>query len=287
MPYAPGQPWDATLSYSYGQTCTFNGLPYVYWHTTSPSTVGVNPFNEMKDFVAVNVFGGGGTATRPERAWVLADEVIDFGGGEAWARYGNVKELQRRIRGISPLVTDGFLYEGSIYPAFWSSTPGNLIDYSWQFYGMTGLSAEFGKANNTVSPPVPETSGNSNIASSSIWVNTNDPLPYNPSLPLQQFVSTGLTSGKIEVDFVVQEKAYSPSFINEFNRDASYTITVTISGPGGTTYDINGTISSGPFRDGFSLRANSIINSHSVSWSPGQFMSYTFKVNGLSPRYDA
>ncbi len=289
MPYAPGQPWDATLSYSYGQTCTFNGLPYVYWHPTSPSTVGVNPFDEFRDFLAVNVLGGGGTATRSERAWVLADDVDISGGGTVWARYGNVVNLQRSIRGVDFLlpVSNPYLYEGSLYPAFWNATPGNLAAYSWQFYGMLGLSAEFGKANNTVSPPVPETSGNSNIARASIWVNTDPLSQYSPSLPSMNVISTGPMSSRIEVDFMVQTKDYSPSFINEFNRNASYTITVTVFGPGATTYDIGGTINSGPFRDGYSLRSTSVIKTHDISWSVGQTVSLAFKVNGISPRFDS
>lgn len=295
MAYSPGQAWDETLSYTYGQTCVYRDLPYVYWHPTSPSTPGVTPLDEMRDFVATD-YGSSSfpypTATRSERAWVLADEVVNDGSGGFFARYGNVKMLQSSIRGLPESIeyAGAALYENSLFPSFWSPTPGNLTDYSWNFYGLEGLSAEFGKANNLVDPPIPESQGNPNISSNgTIWPLVLRPTAYDVSVPQVSMEPTGPQSADIEVSFAISPSpvTYWPWVINQFNRDASYTIYVTIDGPGGTSYQINGTISSGPFRDGYSLRGNSVINKHSISWLPTQSMSWSYVLTGISPRFDA
>lgn len=100
MAYSPGQPWDPSLSYTCGQTCTYNGLKYVYWHGTEPSTVGKNPTEDMKDFPIIPFgFSNPPYPKASERAWVLADWVVDAGGNVVTAGYGDVRALQGTIRG--------------------------------------------------------------------------------------------------------------------------------------------------------------------------------------------
>lgn len=287
MAYSPGQPWDNSLSYTTGQTCTYNGFPYVWYHPVLSSTVGAKPNEEEVMFEAYYL---GNTDQRLERGWVMADTVESIGSDIGGARYGDVKRLQAAIRGVDPAaaatsyITQDIRYENGIYPAFWTTQIGNKSEYSWEYYGYGSMSVHHGLANNDLSPTVPETDGNPNVqVLGQNGLETLGPQLLLPSLPYQIFQSTGPTTGDIQVYFVIAHQDYSPSFINEFNRNASYTITVTP--PSGPVYTINGVINSGPFRDGFSLQSTSNMNVHSVSTGPG--FSYQFKVTGLTPRFDA
>lgn len=286
MPYEPGQPWDPALSYTTGQTCTYRGLPYVYFHPTLPSTVGVPPNADIKKFTATSTTIFGQTDERDERAWVLADESQSGGFfGYPDARYGNVRRLQFFIRGIDPSLditkTATMKYEGGIYPGFFTLQVGNLYESTWNFYGSEGMSLESGLANPV--GPVPSTDGNPNVKALAVAEPSyGAPSDFLPSIPYATVGDVFPTQYEVKVYFTINtETPYAPTFINEFNRDASYTITVTPPG-GGTAYTIEDTINSGPFRDGFTLQSTSNVKTHLLPTGS----VYTFKVNNLTPRFD-
>jgi len=93
MAYEPNKPWDSTLSYSYGQTCTYNGYPYIWFVALSNSTAGVKPNVETASFTAI---GDGSTDSRMDRAWVLADS----GGFGAPPSYGSAATTFPLVRGL-------------------------------------------------------------------------------------------------------------------------------------------------------------------------------------------
>jgi hypothetical protein len=288
MPYSPGQPWDKALSYLPGQTCTYNGFPYVWYHTTINSTANIKPNEEEVLFTAVKFEGG--TEQRLERGWVMADESQTLGGGEITARYGNIKTLQKTIRGIDPKVDPlneqpDLKYESGIYPAWWQRAD-NKYNTSSQFYGYGGMSFDYGLVNNDANPAVPATNGNPNVSALSFFdLSTSGPQFYEPSLPFTETTSINPTTVEIKVYFTIDETSlYAPTFINEFERTASYTITV-IPEIGEPPYEISSTIGSGPFRDGFSLKSTSEVKTHTIVFGPGG--SSTFKVTGLTPRFDS
>lgn len=134
MAYSPGQPWDATLSYTSGQTCTYNGLPYVFWREEPhASTVGVPPNEEMAPFPAVDAFGA--TSYRSERAWVLGDRYqgesyLDFN-----ACYGDVRKLQPTIRGNdAPAVDLSLEYLNAALTGIFPTPTYDKRHPSWAFY---------------------------------------------------------------------------------------------------------------------------------------------------------
>lgn len=289
MPYAPGQPWDETYSYSPGDTCTYRGLPYVWYHPYLYSTIGSPPNQEEVLFTAF--IPGGGTDQRLERGWVLADDVVYYGGGSVQARYGNVRELQRSVRSIGSNIDvlnqqPELKYEAGIYPGFWTLQVNNKWSESWDFYGYARMSLDSGLANNDVSPPVPETDGNPNVTALGYFeLTTYGPDISNPpSLPYMTVVPTGPTTADLKVYYTITEtQLYAPTFINEFDRDAAYKIVVTP--PTGPVTEITGSINSGPFRDGFSLESTSNVNTHPVAAGTGY--TYAFSVTSLTPRFDA
>jgi len=149
MAYAPYQPWDETYSYSEGQTCTYNGLPYVFWLYGSgvpKSNAGVPPNEEMRLFNAVSPDGL--TESRMERSWVVGEVFIAGQLNDMSARYGNIRTLQPTIRGNDanqdPLFSpyNGALYNGVMYggnrffpdPLQEPLPPEEQPELSWDFY---------------------------------------------------------------------------------------------------------------------------------------------------------
>jgi hypothetical protein len=288
MAYAPGQPWDKEMSYSSGQTCTYNGLPYVWYHPTLSSTPNKKPNVEEVEFEAVD---GASVVKRLERGWVLADQTFNIGGGGlVFAQYGDIKSFQRIVRGIDPAVdpvgiSSPFLYHSNLYSSWWQRAD-NKFEYSRQFYGFLSMSWEYGLANEDATPPVDATNGNPNVAAlptSPLY--TFSPQFFFPSLPFAEIEAVTSSSANIKVYFTIAENMfYEPTFINEFNRDAAYTLTIRES-LDSDPYVIEGTINSGPFRDGFSLKSTSQVKTHPVSVGAG--FSADFKVGAITPRFDA
>jgi hypothetical protein len=149
MAYAPYQPWDKTYSYSEGETCTYEGLPYVFWlygPTISKSNVGIPPNEEMRLFSAVSPDGL--TESRMERSWVVGEVFIAGELNNISARYGNIRTLQPTIRGNDASTNtisspyNGALYNGIMYggnrffpdPLLDPLPPEEQPEVTWDFY---------------------------------------------------------------------------------------------------------------------------------------------------------
>jgi len=165
MAYEPGKPWDSGLSYTYGQTCTYNGLPYVYWNADTPSTAGVKPNEQMATFTAYGLDSTGAAAsdTRSDRAWVIADRVGYGPGGVDFACYGKVQDIQKGVRNLPGYVTGDFQYQPAHYlPIFAKGYAGKKTVMSWNYYAppwvgpgapaTSGDSTDYGVANPPDSP---------------------------------------------------------------------------------------------------------------------------------------
>jgi hypothetical protein len=268
MAYAPYQPWDKTYSYSEGQTCTYNGLPYVFWLYGSgvpKSNAGVPPNEEMRLFDAVS-FLDGSKESRMERSWVIGEVFVAGQLNDISARYGNIRTLQPVIRG-NDASTDylsspynGALYNGVMYggnrffpePLQDPLPPEKQPEESWDFY----------RSGFAMSVDYKQSGSNGNIVVGTIEQGTTG----KTSMPKANYVGNAITV--LNVEYIPQPPPPDPlpdppppllvtidvyNFIqgqgdvatyNCFNRVAHYKI---LNASGGTV--VSGQVSSGPLRD--------------------------------------
>lgn len=125
MPYVAGQPWDKSLSYSYGQTCKYNGFTYTWHHPTESSSSGTPPNEDMKSFSG---FDGTNTVYRSERGWVL--------------NFGNIGDILKAVRNL-PNAPASPMYEAPEgIKSLAAKVDSNPVTYA--FYGWpAGMSVDY------------------------------------------------------------------------------------------------------------------------------------------------
>lgn len=259
MPYAPDQPWDSGLSYTYGQSCTFNGLRYIWWNVFIPSNVGVDPTVDEVLFTASGPSGS--TDSRLERGWILADPSYD-----------NWEMTVRQVRNVPDFIPNLY-FERPQGPAwhnksmFFTWTDGDTLQYqfaqnkdekSWAYYGQyEGYSTDFGLANVGEHVTVPADFGYTGIGVYTSYA------PYlfdgANAVLTQNVVSSTSTEYKFKVMFIVNlppwlenGNADTVSVTMWYERDISYTAYViweTTDAPYKVIQSVTGTINSGPVRE--------------------------------------
>jgi len=139
MAYADGQPWDKTLSYTYGQTCTYNGYAYRWFVQSRGSTAGVKPNVETDSFIAA---GDGSTDSRTERAWLLESQE------SVSSIFANVRGLPKGVS-IANLIL-GYAQGRKVTPPQ-GVIPDQTGKLSWAFYGwIKGMSHDYDASQNYV-----------------------------------------------------------------------------------------------------------------------------------------
>lgn len=301
MAYSPGQPWDKTLSYSYGQTCTYNGQTYSFWRYDGNSTVGIPPNVEEALFMANSPVPGGGSASRMERCWIIAQP-------DYYAGIFGIKPSQPEIRGV-PAATFFFQnyaeYTGIQYHGYWSPRVQDS-EASWSFYGqLPGMSAELGLPHYDPVDPSPSYDGNGNLVVSYyqekmdsnlpatgagsipylIDYLTPDPPPPYPPPPRTYY---------IDIVFVIpSSNEVNISTYNCFNRTGHYVIKYTttdysVSPPVETDHEILGTASTGDVRDNWADVSSYVRSHHVITWGPGQTMAIRYiRLTDITPPFDA
>lgn len=304
MAYEPNQPWDKTLSYSYSQTCTYNGLTYTFFRQDGNSTPGIEPNKEEALFYANSAAPDGGTDSRMERCWTIFTQP-------AYTNGTGVRPLQPSIRGTPPSSDYWFAqtaeYTGNQYHGYWSPNVQDF-EYSWSFYGQPfGMSADLGKPHIDPFNPdenTPGYDGNGNIVidykydyigstipavqtgsipSFYYWL-PPDPPPDPPAPNTYYFDTMFVINAFNEVKL---------STYNCFNRTAHYTVKYKITNntvfpPIITEYSFTGEVSTGPIRDNWEDLSSYPRTHHSISWSAGETMSITsIKLTDITPRFDA
>jgi len=274
MAYTPGAPWDEALAYTKGQTCVFNGFQYVYWHPTEPSSVGINPTEDMKMFVATQ---SSLTDTRSDRAWVLADYVLLAGDLVSAVCYGDVRNLQTTLRNINGFPAQDMVYDyyeqSTIAPYIFSpyKTEQNWSYYEYSYlYNNIGGSVDLGLAN-PPGKPNPITDTNYNLAVQYAPVIGSPPSTVTPD-PTYIYVIYRLPSFAM-LPPIVNYPEGTPDFQraniftqlagfqNMFNRVAHFKATWTYhsaTSPYSVTRVIiwEDSINSGPLRDNWTTNAD-------------------------------
>lgn len=305
MAYSPGQPWDKTLSYTLGQSCTYNGLPYVFWRPDAPSTVGVEPNKEEAPFFAVDPVTGA-TDSRNERCWVLADYTL----ADGLVRYGSIRRLQTRIRGVGGTEINygtSFPYEyaeyyGECYHGYWSPYPGQRSSSTWKFYGqMYGQSLELGLPNTTPGAEAPVYDGNGNlvIGPNYDFVGEFGDMAYGGTIPMLKTLPpdppppTPTPPRTIYIDVIFWIGGLTDlSTQNAFGRTANYTITVddydnSTYPATKNTYYIHGSASTGEQRDRYNDYDTYTRSHHVITWAVNHTVAWQIKIDSITPRFDA
>jgi hypothetical protein len=294
MAYAPYQPWDKTYSYAEGETCIYNGLPYVFWlygSTIPKSNAGVPPNEEMRLFDAVSPLDGS-KESRMERSWVVGEVFIAGELNDMSARYGNIRTLQPIIRGnnasTDPILSpyNGALYNGVMYggnrffpdPLQDPLPPEQQPEVSWDFY-RTGfaMSVDYKQDGNNGNIAIGSiedgTTGKTSMpkglssGSSPYLVSVNvPPVGPPPDPPVNTF----------DVFFKIPD-GNSISIFNCFNRIANFSI---VNGSG----DIvgSGSVSSGPVRENWTN--NNTYTKVRFSFPSGDFVALV--LDSITPRFD-
>ena len=308
MAYTPGAPWDESLAYTKGQTCTYNGLPYVYWHPTEPSSAGTNPTEDMKMFTAKQ---GELTDSRSDRSWVLADYVLNAGADVSAVCYGDVRNLQTTIRNIN-----GFPAQDMVYDYYSESTLDYYIfsqyktEQNWLYYTYDNLflynniggSYDLGLAN-PPHKPFPITDTNYNLYEQPAPTIGLPPSSVTPN-PAYIYVIYRLPTFAM-IPPIVNYPENTPDFqrsniftrlmgfSNIFNRNASFKATWTYhsnTAPYPVTRVIvwADTINSGPHRDNWTTDADYPYKSYVYPLPvDGEYPTpeFKFEITGFTPPF--
>lgn len=167
MAYEPYKEWDPGAIYYFGQTCVYNGLPYLWYSYNDHSTAGRKPYDDLVDFIATD---GVGSISRKERGWILCDN-----GDYSNPSYGSSAVTQPLVRGtghsIPNLVFEkpqSIKFIGNSALFTWVDEEGNSSfdifgnrsQKSWAYYGWSmGMSIDYGLENVTPHGTVPATNG--------------------------------------------------------------------------------------------------------------------------------
>lgn len=299
MAYEPNQPWDKNFSYSYGETCTYNGFTYTFIRLDEKSTVGVEPNKEEAMFTAIYP-NTGESDQRLERCWIPYDYKIFF--------YENtIRRMQPFIRGTPPN-SSGFFYASAEYTAnqyhgYWSPNPQGS-EFSWAFYGqISGISSDLGLAIEINNQQFPSYNGNGNIVIDS-WYATGDsqifPATSSGTIPelikREPYPPVPIEPRTHAFDMLFMIPPFQNltrlSNYNCFNRNAHYEIKYiitdfSVSPPISKEYIINDTVSSGEVRDNWSDETTSPRKRHVITWGLDEGMSINYvKLKDITPRFD-
>jgi hypothetical protein len=294
MAYEPNQPWDKNFSYSYGQTCTYNGYNYTFIRLDEKSSVGVEPNKEEAMFTAIKPESGE-SDQRLERCWLVYDYRF-------FLSENTIRAMQPFIRGTPPVSSFAFYrdaeYTGNQYNGYWSPNNQNS-EQSWIFYGQPrGISSEIGLA--TEENPIYNGNGNIVIKNWLFGDSQIDTITESGTIPIlvqtapEPPVPDEPRTFRFDILFLI------PVFNNEarlsnyncFNRNGVYEIKYTItdfrvSPPIARVYKINDSVSTGDVRDNWGDPSSYPRKKYVITWDLGESMTIDYvKLTDITPRFD-